>query len=141
MTVIHSTFDLTHDYPVPVARVFGAWSDPAAKARWFAGPDASHTLDFRVGGHETNRGGAALTFEAVYRDIVPDTRIVYTSTLHSGETLTTVSLTTVEFSAEPGGVTRLRLTEQGTYLDGHEDPAWRKQGTDGWLGALGAELT
>jgi uncharacterized protein YndB with AHSA1/START domain len=144
MTVIHATFDLSRDYPVAVPRVFAAWADPVAKARWFAGPDASHELDFRVGGQEVNRGsnegGPPLTFESVYRDIVPDTRIVYTSTLHTGSTLTTVSLTTVEFVSEGEGGTRLRLTEQGTYLDGHEEPAWRKQGTSDWLAALGADL-
>jgi hypothetical protein len=32
------------------------------------------------------------------------------------------------------------LTEQGTYLDGLEDPGWREQGTGQQLDALGAEL-
>ena len=49
--VTHATFSLERSYPVPLARVFAAWSDPAAKARWFAtGPDSGHELDFRVGG-------------------------------------------------------------------------------------------
>jgi len=39
-----------------------------------------------------------------------------------------------------GDSTRLVLTEQGTYLDGLEQPSWREQGTGGWLDALGAEL-
>ncbi len=102
--------------------MFAAWADPAEKARWFAG-DAAHSLDFRVGGREVNSvHQPALTFESVYRDIVEDARIIYTSTLHSGQTLTTVSLTTVEFTPTDDG-TRLYLTEQGTYLDGHEEPA------------------
>jgi len=64
----------------------------------------------------------------------------------------TVSLTTVEFSpAEggtgsgggtgPGGGTRLVLTEQGAFLDGREQPAWREQGTADQLEALAKELT
>jgi uncharacterized protein YndB with AHSA1/START domain len=122
--------------------VFSAWADPAAKARWFAGPDSGHELDFRVGGREVNYGrheGALLTFESFYRDIVSGARIVYTSTLSADETLSTVSLTTVELSPTADG-TRLVLTEQGTYLDGLEQPSWREQGTSDWLDALGAEL-
>ena len=37
MTVTHATFTLERVYPAPPQRVFAAWSDPAAKARWFAG--------------------------------------------------------------------------------------------------------
>jgi len=51
----------------------------------------------------------------------------------------TVSLTTVELTAN-GDTTRLVLTEHGAYLDGHEQPAWRQQGTGQWLDALAAEL-
>ena len=141
-SVIHSAFSLERHYGVPPARVFTAWADPAAKARWFAGPASEHGLDFRVGGLEVTTGrhdGQLLRFESRYADIVPDQRIVYTSTLHAGDTLTTVSLTTVELSAEGGG-TRLLLAEQGTFLDGLEQPAWREQGTRDQLGALDAEL-
>src|ERR1035437_5224435 len=83
--VTHATVSLERSYPVPAARVFAAWPDPAAKARWFApGPDSGHQLDFRVGGREVNHGGPeigpVLSFESFYRDIVPDERIVYSST-------------------------------------------------------------
>ncbi|MFE4515715.1 SRPBCC family protein [Kitasatospora sp. NPDC056783] len=141
--VTHATFTLERRYAAPPATVFAAWADPTAKARWFAGPDAEHELDFRVGGREVNRGrsagGAVLTFESWYRDIVQDERIVYTSTLSEGPDLATVSLTTVEFHPEDGG-TRVLLTEQGTFLDGREEAAWREQGTGRWLDELAAEL-
>jgi hypothetical protein len=45
----------------------------------------------------------------------------------------------VEFVPAEGG-TLLTLTEQGTFLDGREDPSWRRQGTSDWLDALGADL-
>ncbi|MFC5180324.1 SRPBCC family protein [Actinomadura harenae] len=142
--VLHSTFVLERRYAASPATVFAAWADPEAKARWFAGPDAEHELDFRVGGREVNRGrrdaGPMLTFEAWYRDIVPDERIVYTSTLSAGTELATVSLTTVEFTPEEDG-TRLLLTEQGTFLDGREEPSWREQGTGDWLDALATDLS
>lgn len=142
MTVTHATFSLERRYDAPPARVFAAWADPVAKARWFGGEQ--HALDFRVGGREVNRGkpddGPVLTFTSVYHDIVADERIVYASTLCAGETLTTVSTTTVEFRPAPGGGTVLVLTEQGTFLDGHEQPAWREAGTGTWLDALTEEV-
>jgi hypothetical protein len=51
----------------------------------------------------------------------------------------TLSLTTVELTSA-GDSTRLVLTEHGAFLDGHEQPAWREQGTSDWLDALGTEL-
>ena len=143
--VTHATFTLERSYPVPPARVFAAWADPAAKARWFTpGPGSGHQLDFRIGGREVAtggpEGGPLMTFETLYRDIVPEQRIVYTSTLSAGADLMTVSLTTVEFTPGEGGGTRLVLTEQGAFLDGQEQPAWREQGTADQLDALAAEL-
>jgi uncharacterized protein YndB with AHSA1/START domain len=142
-SVLHATFSLERRYQAPPDRVFAAWADPEAKARWFAGPGTDHVLDFRVGGQEVCRGrhdgGPPLTFDSRYQDIVPGERIVYTSALSADGVLATVSLTTVEFEPAEDG-TRLVLTEQGTFLDGREDPAWREQGTGQWLDALGAEL-
>ncbi|WP_255955568.1 SRPBCC family protein [Streptomyces odontomachi] len=140
-SVLHSTFTLERRYPAPPSRVFAAWSDPAEKATWFAGAGVEHALDFRVGGRETVHcrrrpdAGPDLAVVSVYQHIDPDERIVYTSTLSADDELATVSLTTVEFSAEGDG-TRLVLTEQGTFLDGREHPDWREQGTAEWLTAL-----
>ena len=141
--VTHATFNLERVYPVPVAQVFAAWADPAAKARWFAPGPTGHELDFRIGGREVVRGGPesgpVMTFESFYRDIVPGERIVYSSTLSAGDDLATVSVTTVELSLAGEG-TQLVLTEQATFLDGREEPEWREHGTGEWLDALGAEL-
>jgi uncharacterized protein YndB with AHSA1/START domain len=144
MTIKHATFTLERSYPASPARVFAAWSDQKAKSRWLAGPKAELELDFRVGGTETIRGrhgdGPLLTFETHYDDIVPEQRIVYTSTMTADKTLTTVSITSVEFVADGEG-TKLVLAQQGTYLDGHEEPSWREQGTSDQLDALGAEFS
>ncbi|WP_410622215.1 SRPBCC family protein [Amycolatopsis sp. cmx-8-4] len=141
MTVTHSTFTLERTYAATPARVFDAWADPAAKARWFGGE--THELDFRTGGREVTTGtapnGNKLEAASTYHDIVPDERIVYSTTLTGGDTLATVSTTTIELHPEAGG-TRLVLTEQGTFLDGAEEPAWREQGTGDWLDKLGEEL-
>jgi uncharacterized protein YndB with AHSA1/START domain len=143
MTVTHATFTLERTYPAPPQRVFAAWSDPAAKARWFAGGTADHELDFRVGGREIARGthdNQVLTFESHYQDIVPDERIVFASSLYEGTTLATVSVTTVELRPDADG-TRLLLTEYGAFLDGREEPAWREHGTADQLAALAKELS
>jgi hypothetical protein len=44
------------------------------------------------------------------------------------------------FAPWADGGTRLVLTEQGAYLDGREQPAWREQGTADHLEALAGEL-
>ena len=45
-----------------------------------------------------------------------------------------------KFTPGDDGGTRLVLTEQGAYLDGREEPAWREHGTADQLEALAAEL-
>jgi uncharacterized protein YndB with AHSA1/START domain len=139
-SVTHASFTLERAYPAPPARVFAAWADPATKARWFAGGSGDgHQLDFRVGGREVASGGPdggpVMTFETFYREIVPQQRIVYTSTMSAGDDVITISLTTVEFKPADGG-TKLVLTEQGAFLDGREEPAWRENGTADQLKAL-----
>jgi uncharacterized protein YndB with AHSA1/START domain len=143
-SVTHASFTLERAYPAPPARVFAAWADPATKARWFAGGTGDgHQLDFRVGGREVASGGPdggpVMTFETFYREIVPQQRIVYTSTMSAGADVITISLTTVEFK-DAGGGTRLVLTEQGAFLDGREEPAWRENGTADQLKALAGVL-
>jgi uncharacterized protein YndB with AHSA1/START domain len=142
MTVTHTTFTLERAYPAPPERVFEAWADPEAKGRWFVS-QGTHELDFRVGGRETINAlapdGSALALASTYHDIVPGERIVYASTLTGGGKLATLSTTTVELVPDGAG-TRLVLTEQDTFLDGAEEPAWREQGTSDWLAKLGKEL-
>ena len=83
--------------------------------------------------------GGVLQVTSTYHDIVNAERIVYTSSLAVDDRIATVSLTTVEFHDDGTG-TRLILCEQGTFLDGLEQPAWREQGTSSWLDALGARV-
>jgi uncharacterized protein YndB with AHSA1/START domain len=144
-SVNHATFVVERTYDASPQRVFAAWADPEAKARWFGNPDqgaAEYELDFQVGGREFNRGtveGQEYTYEARYRDIVPDERIVYAYDMHSGERRISVSLGTVQLEPQGDG-TRLTYTEQGAYLDGLDSPEQRQQGTGGLFDALGEEL-
>ena len=56
-SVTHATFVVERTYDAAPSRVFAAWSEPEAKARWFGGSDGEFELDFRVGGREFSRGG------------------------------------------------------------------------------------
>ncbi|HYX83414.1 MAG TPA: SRPBCC family protein [Gaiellales bacterium] len=142
-SVEHATFVVERAYPAPPDRVFAAWAEPEAKARWFGSPDDHLELDFRVGGRELGRGsgpdGNVYTYRALYQDIIVGERIVYTYDMLLGEARISVSVVTVEFRPDGGG-TRLVLTEQGVFLDGHDSPALREHGTGALLDALGTEL-
>jgi len=128
-SVTHSTFALEHFYVVPPARVFDAWTDPAIKTRWFTGAldpaAAPMSVDFRVGGTEqavaSTDGGPVTVYEGVFRDIVPGERIVVANWIDVDGERISVSQFTAEFRADGNG-TRLVVTEQGAYLDGHCAP-------------------
>lgn len=146
-SVVHSTFVIERVYPVTPEKVYFALSDAEAKKRWFFDPDnpmpSRHEMDFRVGGKEVNAGcpsdGQMHFYNAVYQDIVPNRRIVYSYELLFGETRVSVSLATIELIAEDRG-TRLILTEQGAFFDGIDPPATREHGTGELLDALEAAL-
>ena len=109
-SIEHAAFVVERVYDASADRVFAAWSDPQAKARWFDGPEAEVELDFRVGGWERRRG-----------------------------MLPPVSVATVELASERDG-TRLVFTEQGAFLDGHEMTARREHGLGSLLDSLGQWL-
>ena len=142
----HSTFVIERTYQASPERVFEAWSDPASKALWFGPPQkpqGAHSLDFRVGGSEhltvPNPDGATYSFDAVYQDIVPGQRIIYTYDMHRDEDRISVSVATVEIEGLDSG-TRLTFTEQGVFLDGLDTPAEREHGTGVLMDTLGAYL-
>lgn len=147
-SVTHATFSIERTYDASPARVFAAFADPVAKAKWFKGPDEwvreQIEFDFRVGGREKvasrPASGPAHIFDCVYRDIVPNQRIVYTYDMYADETNTSVSVTTIELKPTGSG-TRLVFTEQGAFLDGLASAAEREAGTrDGLIVKLGAAL-
>ena len=147
-TVVHDTFVIDRTYAASPARVFAAFADAETKKQWWGDDDieknADHVIDFRVGGRESMSGsvpdGSALfTFDALYQDIVENSRIVYSYDMTMNGQRISVSVATLEFYANAGG-TRLVLTEQGAYLDGLDTSAQREEGTRALLDALGTYL-
>ena len=143
-SVTHSTWTLERTYDAPPSRVFKAFADKEAKAQWFGGgEELQWDLDFRTGGREVNIGridsGTVFALEALYQDIVPDERIVYSYEMKMDDARISVSLATVQLEAAGDG-TRLTYTEQGAYLDGLDTPDQREHGTGELLDSLGKSL-
>jgi uncharacterized protein YndB with AHSA1/START domain len=147
-SVVHATFHLRRSYQASAARVWRALTDPAAKQRWFGAAEGrlkiiERHMDVRVGGRERLQGrwegGVVSTFDAVYHDVVPLARLVYSYEMFLDDKKISVSLATLQL--QPEGVnTALLVTEQGAFLDGYDDAGAREQGTGHLLDALGASL-
>ena len=96
----------------PLAFLFQAWTDPARFARWF-GPKGWTVerceVDARPGGawrswFRTGSGASVYT-GGVYIEVEPERRIVFTwDTNVAGAEPDLLSVVTVEFAEEPGGV-------------------------------------
>jgi uncharacterized protein YndB with AHSA1/START domain len=148
-TVIHDTFTIERTYPATPARVFAAFASLEAKNSWgdtgdlepVAGGAGTEEFDFRVGGRERFSHvwqGTTYRYDALYYDIVPDQRIVYSYEMYANDVRISVSVTTIEF-AKAGEGTELSFTEQGAYLDGFDGPAapsLRQEGTTEMLDNL-----
>jgi uncharacterized protein YndB with AHSA1/START domain len=147
-SVVHASFHLERHYNAPVERVWKALTDEAAKQKWFGGPPGEWDLlerhmDVREGGRERAKGrwesGVVSTFDAIYHDVVPHERLVYSYVMHLDDKKISVSLATMQLKSEDGG-TKLMVTEQGAFLDGYDDAGSREHGTGHLLDALGASL-
>jgi uncharacterized protein YndB with AHSA1/START domain len=147
-SAVHDTFVLDRHFRAEPARVFAAFADPSAKAGWFGGPAEmkreDEAFDFREGGRETMvtvlDDGTRFGYYATYTDIVPGERIVYTYEMTMNGQRISVSVATVEVRPGTDGGTDFVLTEQGVYLDGLDNPAQRRHGTEELLNALDASL-
>jgi uncharacterized protein YndB with AHSA1/START domain len=135
-STIHDSFVIHRSFPFPRDVVFEAWSSAEAKSEWFVGPKGwvvqHREMDFRVGGRERlvgQHGNSTVSkFDALYYDIVPSERIVYSYEMHQDEVRISISLATVEFKASKEG-TQLVITEQGVFLDDFKDARGREHGT------------
>ena len=141
-------FTLTRDYPVPVARVWGAFAEEDQKRAWFGEADSYETgewsFDFRVGGHDIAEGrfhdGPLSRYVGTYTDIVENVRIVATYDMWLDGVHMSTSVASFEFEPIPEG-TRFTHVEHGVFFDQFRaDAPNREEGSRGLLGALGAHL-
>jgi len=153
ISVTHGAFTIERAYDAAVARVYAAFADEKAKAKWFMGPPGewtqkARTFDFRVGGRERLlglwKGGFTTDFNCHYHDIVPNERIIYSYDMLVNEKRISVSLASLQFKPAGKG-TLLNLNEQGVYLDGAgvgagDANAAREHGTRALLDALAHSL-
>jgi len=152
-SIIHDTFVIERTYPASPARVFAAFASKEAKDTWGDTGDIASAVpatgpaefDFRVGGRE--RFGilfqdVSYTYDALYYDIVPDQRLVYSYEMYANDARISVSVATIELAATGDG-TALTWTEQGAYLDGidgKDAPQQRQGGTSEMLNGLAKYL-
>lgn len=132
-----TTLRITRTIAAPREKVFRAWTDPEALARWFAPSDAYRTnvpeLDLRPGGRyrvEMLLADKIHRVGGTYREIRPPEKLVFTwkwenEPAHAGETLVTVEL------FDRGGSTELVLTHER-----FADEASRNEHDKGWAGCL-----
>ena len=147
MTIAHHDFTITRTYAHSPQAVFEMFADPAKKVLWFGAHDdfttESQQWDFRVGGREQassdHGNGITTTFDAVYADIVPGERIVFTYTMTMNGAPLSGSATSVTFEPVEGG-TLLTFTEHGIHLDGAKGGESREEGTNWLMDGLGKAL-
>ena len=148
-SVSHGVFTLQRTYPgVTPQRVFDAFASIEGKNGWFTAPNQSweiveRTMDFQIGGRERLMGkwasGMVTEFDALYFDIIPGARLVYTYEMRLDGRKISVSLATFEFKPAGAG-THLIHTEQGAFLDGYDDNGSREHGSREIMGKLSAYL-
>ena len=152
-TTIHNTFIIERSYARPPARVYAALTDPAQKRRWYAdGKDHEvdvYEMDFRVGGAETSSyrlgpqtpfPGLVMATAGVIEDIVPDQRVVISSTMTFGGRRISTALVTFELVATETGCD-LICTHQAAFYEGADGPQMREEGWRKLLAKLDDVLT
>lgn len=136
-SIKHGSFVIERRFDYDPSVVYRAWVEPSVKARWFNGPadkwsEDVREMNVRVGGHDRLIGkftdGSESRFESQYFDVVPEKRLVYAYDMYWQGRKISVSLASVEFVLAGKG-TKLVLSEQHAFLDGHEDGGSRERGT------------
>lgn len=147
-TIAHATIVMERTYNASPARVFAAWADKNAVARWYVPGDGSwqseiQEHDFRVGGRHLMtfgpKGGDVYGEDCRFEDIVANKRICYAMTVTTNATRISASMVTVEFFAR-GNRTEVKVTDQMAALDGGDTGDGRKAGWGDTLDKLVPEL-
>ncbi len=147
----HDTFVIERRYPQPRPRLYAALSDPDLKKLWYAVERTGvmkFEMDFRTGGAERQQytlgedspfPGALIENDGRFEDIVPEERIVLTSTSTFAGNRISTALITYEL-ADDGDGTKLTLTHQAAFYEGSDGPEIRRDGWEVLLDTLGRTL-
>jgi len=142
-TITCSTFTIERTLAATPEQVFAAFADVKLKSRMLAPSDddspsepaAPGEFDFRVGGHErfefVEEDGRKMRYDAMYYDIVPNQRLVYSYEMYADGSRISVSVASIQF-LESEISTSLVWTEQGAFLDGLDTSELREGGTS-WM--------
>ena len=128
---------LSRRYPVAPEKVWRAWTDPEAVKRWWGPgpgePVSAAELDVRVGGRFRivfgGADGSAHTCAGVYKEVVPNRKLVFTWTWPNS-TPERESLVTLVFRVVEGG-TELAFTHEQLF-----DEKVRDDHKRGWTSLL-----
>lgn len=139
-TIAHATLVMERTYNASPTRVFHAWADAEAKARWSA-PTPNIVIkydeaDFREGGrdvvHCIEPGKADYIAVVHYLDLRSDRRIVFAEAVSNGVERVSAALISIQLTPQGAG-THLNLTMQIASFDGSN----MEEGYQfGWAAAL-----
>jgi len=155
MAIKFDGFEMEEAFACSVQKLFAAFTDPATKRAWYA--DGAHAdthetleylLDPQVGGREVLRvmlndktpvPGLEIEMAGECVARVDNALLVYASRMIARGEVVSITNETFEFLANGEGA-RLRLTQQGTYLDGSDGPELRRRGHEQLLSDLRRHL-
>lgn len=135
MNAVAEKLILTRTFKAPVERVYAAWTDPEKMRRWFAPGDMTvpaAEAEVRVGGrYRVQMQGGDCEFNTtggVYREVIPNRRLVFTWQWEGTDLET---LVTLEFRSLSANETELTLIHEG-----FDNEATRDKHGQGWDGCL-----
>ncbi len=144
MTAVAEKLLVKRTFKAPVERVYAAWTDAEQIKRWFAPGTMSVPMaeaDARQGGRyrmQMSEGDGDCAFHTtggVYREVIPNQRLVFTWQWEGSDLET---LVTLEFKSLSAHETELTLIPEG--FDSEETRDKHGQGWDGCLAKLEAFL-
>jgi uncharacterized protein YndB with AHSA1/START domain len=134
-TAVRPSLTLKRRLNAPAEKVYAAWTDPEKIVKWFgpdSGPVTKAEIDLRVGGSYNigfhTQDGEYHQVGGVYREVVPNERLVFTWAWHT--TKERESLVTITVKPDGAG-SMLTLLHEKFF-----DEAARDGHKRGWSGSL-----
>lgn len=143
MNIQFDSFEMVEEFNCSVQTLFNAFTDPAIKREWYVEGaravthDTNHySSDAQPGGkeiyeftlnHNTPVPGLSIRMENQCLARIDEQLLVFQSRMSSNNQCLSATTETFQFYTE-GGKAVVKLTQQGTYLEGSDGPQMRKEG-------------